>query len=101
MQWVGVRAFGKKRWQVPVEGGSLIRDQRTVTEARDFTISRMSFQARYRWELAPLSDLFVVYTRGSRLTSRPGEDFDDLLSDSWTDRAADILVVKLRYRFGS
>lgn len=101
MQWVGVRAFEKNRWQVPVEGGSLIRDQRTVTEARDFTISRMSFQARYRWELAPLSDLFVVYTRGSRLTSRPGEDFDDLLSDSWTDRAADILVVKLRYRFGS
>ena len=59
------------------------------------------FQARYRWEIAPLSDLFVVYTRGSDLPDSPEESFGDLFHDSWTNRAVDVLVIKLRYRLGS
>jgi len=48
-----------------------------------------------------LSDLFVVYTRGSNVPSRPRESFSNLLTDSWTERLVDILVVKLRYRLGN
>jgi hypothetical protein len=59
------------------------------------------FQARYRWEIAPLSDLFVVYTRGSNLPNSPEESFSNLLKDSWTNRAVDVFAVKLRYRLGS
>ena len=101
-QWAGIKAREDERWRVPPGDGSLESvlvnpsDQR-----RDFTISRLTFQARYRWELAPLSDLFVVYTRGSNVASMPDAGFGDLLHDSWTERLVDVFVVKLRYRLGS
>lgn len=100
-QWVGIKAFERDRWRVPVGDGSLITDTAPVTDTRDFSISRLVFQARYRWEIAPLSDLFVVYTRGSNLPNSPEESFGDLLHDSWTNRAVDVFVIKLRYRLGS
>ena len=62
----------------------------------------MVFQARYRWELAPLSDLFVVYTRAAAVSrSLVGENFQNLFSDAFDDPIGNQLVVKLRYRFGS
>ena len=67
----------------------------------DFVISRMTFQARYRWEIAPLSDLFVVYTRGGKLPRRSFLTFQDMLKQSWNMPVVDTLAVKLRYRFGS
>lgn len=101
-QWAGIKADEQRRWLVPLVDGSLEPTTRNPGDtARDFTISRITFQARYRWELAPLSDLFIVYTRGSDVDSMPGDDFDDLLSNAWTESLIDIFVVKLRYRLGS
>lgn len=101
-QWAGIKAFQQKFYEVPLREGDLV----PVAIApgsfnRDFSISRLTFQARYRWEIAPLSDLFVVYTRGSNVPSTPSEDFSDLLRDAWTDKIVDIFVVKLRYRLGN
>ncbi len=101
VQWAGIKAFEQRRWQIPAGGGRPVLDARAPTSSRDFSISRISFQARYRWEIAPLSDLFVVYTRGSNVPSDPRRGFEDLLSSAWTDAAVDVLVVKLRYRLGS
>ncbi|MDH5738354.1 MAG: DUF5916 domain-containing protein, partial [Gammaproteobacteria bacterium] len=101
-QWVGIKAVEDKRWEIPLAGNDLSEVAKDpLALGRDFTISRLTFQARYRWEIAPLSDLFVVYTRGSDVGSTPGETFDTLLSDAWTHRLVDVLVVKLRYRLGS
>jgi hypothetical protein len=100
-QWVGIKAFERDRWLVPIGDGSLIPDTEPVTDTRDFSISRLVFQARYRFELAPLSDLFVVYTRGSDLPEMPEEGFDNLLHDSWTHPLVNVFVIKLRYRLGS
>jgi len=75
---------------------------RPIADANaDFGISQLSVQFRYRWEIAPLSDLFVVYTRGSNLPSTPDEDFGSLLRDAWTNEIVDVFVVKLRYRLGN
>jgi hypothetical protein len=64
-------------------------------------INRMTVQLRYRWQIAPLSDLFVVYTRGSNLTNNTVDDsFDDLFTDALDQPVIDFLVIKLRYRFG-
>ena len=69
--------------------------------ARDFVINRMTVQLRYRWQIAPLSDLFVVYTRGSNVPYNTlDDDFGDLFYDALTDPVIDFFVVKLRYRFG-
>jgi len=64
-------------------------------------VSRVNLQVRYRWEIAPLSDLFLVYTRASSLDSAPGSDFGELFSDSFNQPFAEQLVLKLRYRLGS
>ena len=98
-QWAGIKANEQARFSVPQGDGSLLPVARVAGDTdRDFTISRITFQARYRWELAPLSDLFVVYTRGSDTPSMAGEDFQELLSEAWTDALIDVFVVKLRYR---
>jgi hypothetical protein len=50
--------------------------------------------------MAPLSDVFLVYTRlvdeGSELKS-----FSDTFSDGYDDPLGDFLVLKVRYRIGS
>ena len=101
-QWAGIKAYEDERWLVPLGDGELDQDFATPADVnRDFSISRLTFQARYRWEIAPLSDLFVVYTRGSNVDSRPEDGFEDLARASWTERLVDVFVVKLRYRMGS
>ncbi len=51
-------------------------------------------------QIAPLSDLFIVYTKGdSRRTDLAG--YGDLFDQAWQDPLGDQLVVKLRYRLGS
>jgi len=67
----------------------------------DFAISRLTTQLRYRWEIGPLSDLFVVYTRGSNLPNRVDDVFADLFDDALSTPIVDVYVVKLRYRFGN
>ncbi|MCB1644205.1 MAG: hypothetical protein KDI36_02065 [Pseudomonadales bacterium] len=101
-QWAGIKAFEGSRWLIPPGDGELEPLARGAgVDPRAFSISRLTFQARYRWEIAPLSDLFVVYTRGSDVDSRPDESFGSLVRDSWTERLVDVLVVKLRYRIST
>ena len=101
-QWAGIKAFEDQRWSVPIGDGDLIEEFRGDNEQlRDFSISRLTFQARYRWEIAPLSDLFVVYTRGSNVDSRPQDSFSELIRSSWSERLVDVFVIKLRYRIGN
>ncbi|MCZ6643076.1 MAG: DUF5916 domain-containing protein [Gammaproteobacteria bacterium] len=101
MQWAGIRAEAQEYWRVPISEGELIPRAAPVAN-EDFTLSRLTVQFRYRWEIGPLSDLFVVYTRGSSLSSTELDDgFATLFTDALDEPVVDFLVVKLRYRFGS
>jgi hypothetical protein len=101
MQWAGIRAHEQDRWRVPQEPGELIATPQLPGAPSDnFTISRLTAQLRYRWEIGPLSDLFVVYTRGSNLPDRQQEEFDDLFVDALRSPVISLFVIKLRYRFG-
>ena len=102
LQWTGINATPRDYWYVPEHLGQL--QPRTLADgedAGDFTISRLTAQVRYRWEIAPLSDLFVVYTRGSNVPSLGYAEFDRLFREALSEPIVDIFVVKLRYRFGS
>jgi len=101
MQWAGIKAREEEFLELPVGGGKLFDVSRAATEPSDsFVVNRMTVQARYRWQIAPLSDLFVVYTRGSNVRSPITDEFDDLFIDAIKDPVIDVFVVKLRYRFG-
>lgn len=101
-QWTALKAFEDRFYRVNTErNGPLIPTANPDNQPDDFVISRLTFQARYRWEIAPLSDLFVVYTRGSNLPGNSFFEFQELFEQSWNDRIVDQFVIKLRYRLGS
>ncbi len=101
LQWAGIDADEQDYYRVPEGDGELQRVARgPVRGARDFSISRMTAQVRYRWEIAPLSDLFLVYTRGSNLPNSPDDGLGNLFTDALNDPVIDVFVMKLRYRFG-
>ena len=102
LQWVGINADESEYWTVPDSAGRLLPRTKTDLDPKDdFTVSQMTVQLRYRWEIAPLSDLFIVYTRGANLPSQGDQDFDYLFRDALSEPIIDVLTMKLRYRFGS
>jgi hypothetical protein len=101
LQWNSLKAFEDRFWQVnPNRLERLKPIVNPDNEPDDFVISRLTFQARYRWQIAPLSDLFLVYTRGSNLPGNSLYTFRDLLERGWNDKIVDSFAIKLRYRFG-
>ena len=96
MQWAGIRAREQEFWQTPVQPDDIEQRVKAAAEpVDDFTISRLTAQLRYRWEI-----LFIVYTRGSDVPDRVRDEFGDLFHDALTEPIIDVLTVKLRYRFG-
>ncbi|MEY3668585.1 MAG: hypothetical protein RL572_2125 [Pseudomonadota bacterium] len=99
LQWTGIKAFENRFYQVNAARVDSLMETGDVTAGSDdFAISRMSFQARYRWEIAPLSDLFFVYTRGGNLARTFEDDYAGMFEHAWLDQVVDNWVVKLRYR---
>ena len=96
----GVRMGEEGFYEVPAGDGDLIPVAPTLPD-HDFTLSSLTTQLRYRWEIAPLTDLYVVYNRGNRLFFRGGIDFQSLFEESFDDPLVDSFIVKLRWRFGT
>ena len=103
----GIRASQTGFYEIPLNEGDLVNiadpiGAGLVTSTNgDFALSRLTSQLRYRWEIGPFSDLFVVYTRGSNLSGRVDDSFDDLFDDALREPVIDAFVVELRYRFGN
>ena len=68
-----------------------------------FELSQVAFQIRYRYELAPLSHVYVVYTRGGDYFSSDmsSSSFEKLYTKGWDTTYSDQFIVKIRYRFSS
>jgi len=102
LQWTGIKAFEDRFYQVNAARVEHLNETGDVTAGSDdFAVSRMSFQARYRWEIAPLSDLFFVYTRGGNLARDYEDEYYGMFEHAWTEPIVDNWVIKLRYRLGS
>jgi hypothetical protein len=65
----------------------------------DFSVRNLGFQIRYRYELGPLSYLYVVYGRGGFEQDDEAQGTGRLLRDSFRLRDDEQLLVKLSYRF--
>jgi hypothetical protein len=99
-QWIGIRASQSQNYQLLADGKFLQAVPEGVALSDDFAISDLSLQLRYRWEMAPLSDFFLVYTLNGRYEV-VDEPFNELLSSTFDDPIVEQVTMKLRYRFGS
>ena len=95
LQALGLDAQLEQAWRVAADG-TPVRSNDVVP---DFSLRNLGFQVRYRYELAPLSDLYVVYARGGGMFDEFSRSARDQLSDSFDLRDDEQLLVKLSYRF--
>ena len=71
-----------------------------TADVKPFTKGVASFQLRYKYEIAPLSNLYIVYSRG-------GNDYDDeidrktsaIFRNPWENPSDEIFSIKFRLRY--
>ena len=71
-----------------------------TADVKPFTKGVASFQLRYKYEIAPLSNLYIVYSRG-------GDDYDDeidrktsaIFRNPWENPSDEIFSIKFRLRY--
>ena len=99
MQWLGLTAESKLAYRIN-EFGDLV--ETGETPAQHFTRADLALQLRYKYQFAPLSDLYLVYSRGGDSFEEHPQNmqgFNDMLSNSFSSKNADQLTMKVRYRF--
>ncbi|NDK39205.1 hypothetical protein DT603_10165 [Pseudoxanthomonas gei] len=95
LQAIALDANASQSYSVDGTGNALV----SPLKVDDFSVRNLGFQVRYRYELAPLSYLYVVYGRGGYRQEGYSQDTGQLLADSFDLRDDEQLLVKLSYRF--
>ncbi len=95
LQAIALDAALRQGWRVDALGRAMATDE----PVDDFSVRNLGFQIRYRYEVAPLSYLYVVYGRGGyrqdAVSNAPGH----LLRDTFALRDDEQVFVKFSYRF--
>lgn len=97
LEAIGLDANARQAWRV-VDG----RVVRSDEDIPGFSLRNLGFQLRYRYELAPLSYLYVAYVRGGSLYQEglgDGFGLGESFRDAFDLRDSEQLLVKLSYRF--
>ena len=100
LQWVGIQAHENKFYVIDADRYVLNEISKPYSESDNFSISDLSVQLRYRWQIAPLSDVYFVVTKSGSNTAKY-TTFDDLAEDTFDNPLSDEIILKIRYRFGS
>lgn len=95
LQAIGLDAPLRQAWRVQPGGGVVA----TPEPVDGMHVRNLGFQIRYRYELAPLSYLYVVYARGGYEQDADMAGTGDALHGSFRLRDDEQLLVKLNYRF--
>ncbi|MDQ3205392.1 MAG: DUF5916 domain-containing protein [Pseudomonadota bacterium] len=107
LEAIGLDAQARQAWRVAPDGEPVAVDDPIAS----FNLSTLAFQVRYRYELAPLSYLYIAYVRGGELLDDDlegaggfggsiGRGAGRSLGDAFDLRDSEQLLVKLSYRFG-
>ncbi len=99
-QWVGIKAQESRFYELDPTSKRLVERGKAGAASDDFAISSLALQFRYQWEIAPLSDLFLVYTLNG-YQSVAESSFGDLLDSAYQNPSNEDVVLKIRYRMGS
>jgi hypothetical protein len=97
LQAITLNARVRQAYRVDGAGNAIASDD----PVEDFSVRNLGLQIRYRYELAPLSYLYVVYGRGGYEEDEFATGSQRLLRNSFDLRDDDQLLVKLSYRFES
>ncbi len=95
LQTLAIDAQLRRGYRVDASGNAIASDE----PIDDFSVRTLGFQIRYRYELAPLSYLYVVYGRGGYREDAFSEEPGRGLRDSFDLRDDEQLLVKFSYRF--
>lgn len=95
LEALGFDADDPSAWRIGADGRGL----RSSDPVQPFSFRNMGFQVRYRYELAPLSNLYVVYGRGGFGADPYAAGAFEQFGDAFSLRDDEQLVVKLAYRF--
>lgn len=95
LQTIGLDAQLRQAYRVAPDGKAIPTDD----PVDDFSLRSLGFQVRYRFELAPLSYLYVVYGRGGYEEESMSTGASRQLRDSFSLRDDEQLMVKVSYRF--
>jgi len=96
LETIALDAKVKQAWRVDAQGNPVASNDLVP----DFNLNNLGFQIRYRYELAPLSDLYVVYSRGGFGSEQDNpRDPLNLLGDAFSLHDNEMFLVKLSYRF--
>jgi len=95
LEALGFDADNPTAWRI----GADRRGVRSNDPVQPFSLRNLGFQVRYRYELAPLSNLYVVYGRGGFGYDNHAAGAFEQFGDAFSLRDDEQLVVKLAYRF--
>jgi hypothetical protein len=95
LQWIAIDAQANNQYQLNTDGNL----QLTGNEINDFSLSNTALQIRYRYEVAPLSNIFIVYTRGASVFNEFSENLNSLFSPGFSHVNSDNFIIKFRYKF--
>jgi hypothetical protein len=95
LQAIGLNADLRQGYRVDAAGHAIASDERV----NDFSVRNLGLQIRYRYELAPLSYLYIVYGRGGYEQDAFADGSGRQLRDSFNLRDDEQFLVKFSYRF--
>lgn len=95
LQAIGLQARLRGGYRVGGNGRAMVSGE----PIDDFSVRNLGFQIRYRYQLAPLSYLYVVYGRGGYALDGYARHSADVFGNSFALRDDEQLLIKLSYRF--
>jgi hypothetical protein len=65
-----------------------------------FNIGQAAFQLRYKYEFAPLSNIYLVYSRGGNVDLEDEDEaYSGLFQDAWSNPSNEIVSIKIRLKY--
>jgi len=94
-QWIGIDAELRRAYRTDAAG-----NLRPSSDAiAPFTVNNLGLQVRYRYEMGPMSELFLVYARGGyNFIDDDERGVRELFRDMTDVRDADQFLIKVRYK---
>ena len=95
IEMVSFRNQKGQSWQIDENGYF----KKSDLAADSINLGSLAFQVRYKYEIAPLSNFYLVYTRGGSVFFDDEADNSTIFSDTWDRPQGNRFAAKIRYRF--